>query len=140
MLRPLPILTVLTLNAWTLLAQPPTAVGAAPATAAPATAAGAAAPAIVPDLALAEAHCRDGGAQPTNGNAQSKICEPGDTLAVSFTNLREWMADPKNKPSELVLVLDGRGMKGLTPRGPDTQYKELAFDLRSEEHTSELQS
>ena len=125
MLRPLPILTVLTLNAWTLLAQPPTAVGAAPA-----TAAGTAAPAIVPDLALAEAHCRNGSAQPTNGNAQSKICEPGDTLAVTFTNLREWMADPKNKPSELVLVLDGRVMKGLTPRGPDTQYKELAFDLK----------
>jgi hypothetical protein len=130
MLRPLPILTVLTLTAWTLLAQPPTAVGAAPGTAAPATAAGAAAPAIVPDLALAEAHCRNGSAQPTNGNAQSKICEPGDTLAVTFTNLREWMADPKNKPSELVLVLDGRVMKGLTPRGPDTQYKELAFDLK----------
>jgi hypothetical protein len=40
------------------------------------------------------------------------------------------MADPRNKPSDLVLVLDGRVMKGLTPRGPDTQYKQLAFDLK----------
>jgi hypothetical protein len=76
------------------------------------------------DLTLApEAHCRD-------AQGQAKKCELGDTVFVAFTNLREWMADlDNNKPKDLVLVLNGRVMKGLTPRGPDTQYKELAFDL-----------
>ncbi len=78
------------------------------------------------DLALAaETSCRD-------ATGQAKNCELGDTIFVGFTNLREWMdADPdKNKPKDLVLVLDTRVMKGLTPRGPDTAYKELAFDLK----------
>ena len=77
------------------------------------------------DLLLAnDAQCRDSKEQP-------KRCELGDTLFVGFTNLREWIADSdKNKPGDLVLVLDGRVMKGLKPRGPDIQYRELAFDLR----------
>jgi hypothetical protein len=131
-LRPLPVLTVLTLAAWALHAQVPAgapAAGAATA-AAGAPAPGAVAPATIPDLMLTEARCGEGGALPANGNAQSKTCEPGDTLVVSFSNLREWMADPRNKPSALVLVLDSRVMKGLTPRCPDTQYKQLAFDLK----------
>ncbi|MBI3679593.1 MAG: hypothetical protein HY235_04275 [Acidobacteria bacterium] len=78
------------------------------------------------DLALApEAHCRD-------AMGRTRNCQLGDTIFIGFTNLREWMnAEPdRNRPKDLVLVLDGRVMKGLTPRGPDTQYKELAFDLR----------
>lgn len=76
------------------------------------------------DLTLAgEAQCRD-------AKGQAKKCELGDTVFVGFTNLREWMDDSdKNKPKDLVLVLDSRVMKGLSPRGPDTQYKELEFDL-----------
>jgi len=129
MTRPLCVLMVLSFGAWTLFAQqPPTAPAGAPAPAAAAPAPGvaaAAAPKKAVDLILAsKAGCRD-------ANRQPKICELGDTILVGFTNLREWMeAEPdKNKPEDLVLVLDGRVMKGLTPRGPDTQYKELAFDL-----------
>ena len=58
-------------------------------------------------------------------------CGLRDTLVVSFVNLKEWMAsDPaKNDPQKLLLVLDGRVMRGLTARGPNTEYKELEFDL-----------
>lgn len=149
MRRPLTLLTILTCAAWTLFGQqPPTApasgapaarppaqaaptapapVAPAPAVAVPAPGvAGAAMPKNAVDLVLAgEAHCRD-------AEGKSKPCELGDTISVGFTNLREWIdvGPDKNKPKDLVLVLDGRVMKGLTPRGPDTQYKELAFDLK----------
>jgi hypothetical protein len=39
------------------------------------------------------------------------------------------MADAKNKPNDLVLVLNDRVIKGIKARGPDTQYKELEFDI-----------
>ena len=100
---------------------PPGSAGATP------TGSGVAAPSASGkpvDLILArDAQCRD-------AQGHAKKCELGDTVFVGFANLREWMDDlDKNKPKDLVLVLDGRVMKGLTPRGPDTQYKELAFDL-----------
>jgi hypothetical protein len=101
--------------AWTLLAQQP--VAAPPGTTPP--------PAPKVDLALNGAQCRDSNKQPKN------TCELGDTIAVGFTNLREWMADDsKNRTRDLVLVLDGRVMKGLPSRGPYTTYKELEFDLK----------
>ena len=79
------------------------------------------------DLMLdAAAGCRDAEGKP------KKACELGDPIVVGFINLREWMeADQgKNKPADLVLVLDNRVMKGLNPRGPDVRYKELEFDMK----------
>jgi hypothetical protein len=136
MSRPLRALLFLGFAVGTLFAQQPAAVPGASAqpgrppeqaSAAPAPGVAAANVSKKPvDLALApEATCRDAKAQP-------KLCELGDSIFVGFTNLREWMdADPdKNKPKDLVLVLDDRVMKGLNPRGPDTQYKVLEFDLK----------
>lgn len=131
MSRPFHALAVLTLAACTLPAQQPPATnapaaqGSAPS--APAlAAAGAPAPHKPVDLALTgEAQCRDAKMQPKTA------CELGDTVAVGFANLRDWMADdPRNRPQALVLVLDDRVMKGLTARGPDTQFKELEFDAK----------
>lgn len=57
-------------------------------------------------------------------------CRLGDTLFVGFTNLREWMGVSTNHVSDIVLVLNGRVMAGLTSRGPDDSYKGLQFDLK----------
>jgi hypothetical protein len=102
----------------TVAAQP-----AAPASSTPAVAAATTPPATA-DLTLeAQAHCRD-----ANGN--EKVCQLGDTISIGFTNLRQWMADAKNKPNDLILVLNDRVIKGVKARGPDTQYKELEFDMQ----------
>src|SRR5580658_6835846 len=108
-----------------LLAQQPAPTTVAAPPAAPVSSAGAvaAAPPATVDLTLeAQAHCRD-----SNGN--EKVCQLGDTISIGFTNLRQWMADAKNKPNDLVLVLNDRVIKGIKARGPDTQYKELEFDI-----------
>jgi hypothetical protein len=39
-------------------------------------------------------------------------------------------ANTKNKPEDLVLVLDGRVMKGLKAGGLNTSYQALEFDLK----------
>ena len=77
-----------------------------------------------PDLTLTQAQCRD-------HNGAQKVCRLGDTLYVAFGNLQDWTkaAPGTNKPQSLVLVLNDRVLKGLTARGPNSDYKELAFDL-----------
>ncbi|HWZ43038.1 MAG TPA: hypothetical protein VNW97_06155 [Candidatus Saccharimonadales bacterium] len=82
-------------------------------------------PEKTPDLIVEKAYCGEAG-------LAHDLCELGDTLHVSFTNLQKWMeADSaKNKPAALVLVLDGRVMKGISARGPKTDFKELDFDLK----------
>jgi hypothetical protein len=107
-----------------LAQQPaPTTVAAPPAAPASSTGTVAAAPPAAVDLTLeAQAHCRD-----SKGN--EKVCQLGDTISIEFSNLRQWMADAKNKPNDLVLVLNDRVIKGIKARGPDTQYKELEFDM-----------
>ena len=105
-----------------LLAQQPSPPAVAGPPVAPASS-----PSVVPttvDLTLEpQAHCRD-----SRGN--EKICRLGDTISIGFTNLRQWMADARNKPNDLVLVLNDRVIKGVKARGPDTQYKELEFDMQ----------
>src|SRR6266852_4201800 len=91
-------------------------------------------PEKAPDLVVEKAYCRD-------ASLTNDLCELGDTLHVSFANLQKWMeADSaKNKPAALVLVLDDRVMKGISARGPKTDFKELGFDLKFLE-TSETDS
>ena len=62
--------------------------------------------------------------------AHKESCRLGSTLFIGFTNLKDWMADSKNHLSDIVLVLNGRVMKGLISRGPDDSYSGLQFDLR----------
>jgi hypothetical protein len=78
------------------------------------------------DLVVESAYCRDA-ANPTND-----VCLLGDTLHVRFTNLSKWAEaeSAKNKPADLVLVLDDRVIKGLKARGPRTELKELEYDLK----------
>ena len=61
---------------------------------------------------------------------QRKECRLGDTLFVGFSNLRQWMAASTNRPSDIVLVLNGRILKGVTSHGPDDTYSGLEFDLQ----------
>lgn len=56
-------------------------------------------------------------------------CRIHRVLVVGFDNLKDWMADSNNRLSDLVLVLNGRVMRGLTSRGPVTDFKQLQFDL-----------
>ncbi|MGC2398252.1 MAG: hypothetical protein WA510_00650 [Acidobacteriaceae bacterium] len=57
-------------------------------------------------------------------------CELGDSVVVTVSNLSQWMAN-KNDPQKLILVLNGRVMKGLSASGPTTQQPdELRFDLK----------
>jgi hypothetical protein len=48
------------------------------------------------------------------------LCRFGDQIVLTFSNLAEWQKDPaaKNDPSSLLLVLNGRVMKGLPAMGP----------------------
>jgi hypothetical protein len=85
-----------------------------------------------PDLTLKQAECRSYEKQSTE-KWEPKNCKLGDTLFVTFDNLLAWVkgSPTKNNPKDLVLVLDGRVMKGLLARGPDTQQpNELKFDLK----------
>jgi len=109
-----------------LAQQPaPTTVAAPPAAPASSAVAAATNPPATGDLTLeAQAHCRD-------ANGKEKVCQLGDTISIGFTNLRPWMADAKNKPNDLILVLNDRVIKGIKARGPDTQYKELEFDMQA---------
>ncbi len=61
---------------------------------------------------------------------QRKECRLGDTLFVGFSNLRQWMGVSTNHASDIVLVLNGRILKGVTSHGPDDTYSGLAFDLQ----------
>jgi hypothetical protein len=60
-------------------------------------------------------------------------CRLRNTLVVTFKNLDQWRTDPKakgNDPSQLLLVLNGRVMKGISATGPDTgQPNQLRFRL-----------
>lgn len=57
-------------------------------------------------------------------------CSMGDTLFVGFSNMKEWMAVSQNHLSDVALVLNGRVLKGIAPRGPDDTYTGLEFDLK----------
>ena len=57
-------------------------------------------------------------------------CSLGSTIVLTFSHLTEWTTK-ENDPQKLVLILNGRVMKGLTPVGPATQHPdELRFDLK----------
>jgi hypothetical protein len=57
-------------------------------------------------------------------------CSLGNTIVVTFSHLTEWTTK-ENDPQKLLLILNGRVMKGLTPIGPATQHPdELRFDLK----------
>lgn len=73
---------------------------------------------------------KDGGSYCGQDPSKNESCRLGSTLFVGITNLKDWMADSNNHPSDLTLVLNGRVMKGLTARGPDGSYSGLQFDLK----------
>jgi hypothetical protein len=48
-------------------------------------------------------------------------CRLGDTIVLTFANLSDWQNDPNakgNDPASLMLVLNGRVIKGIAARGP----------------------
>ena len=63
-------------------------------------------------------------------SGRSNTCQIGDTLYVSFANLKDWMAVSSNHISGVALVLNGRVLPGILPRGPDNSYNGLEFDLK----------
>jgi hypothetical protein len=73
-----------------------------------------------------------GGTTPPASLQAARPCELGDVLHVPVTNLDEWMsaAKDKNKLPDLVLVLNGRVLKGLSPYQDGSDGKLIDFDLR----------
>ena len=73
-----------------------------------------------------------GGTTPPKSLQSSRPCELGDVLHVAVTNLDVWMSadKDKNKLSDLVLVLNGRVLKGLSPYQDGSDSKLIDFDLR----------
>ena len=79
------------------------------------------------ELKMDNAVCLDQLAKPKS------VCGLGDVLMLHFPNLKDWIKDPaaagKNKTDDLVLVLNGRVMKGLKPIGPCTDDDKVPFQL-----------
>ena len=74
-----------------------------------------------------DAYC---GAKPTAGNRSwTSTCHLGDTLTVEFRDLAKWMSNDTNHLADMTLVLNGRVMRGMAPRGPNDDYTGLQFDL-----------
>jgi hypothetical protein len=77
------------------------------------------------DLALSDVNClhfvKTAEQKETTQARIRGYCRLGDTMVLTFSNLTEWKNDASakgNDPASLMLVLNGRLMKGLPARGP----------------------